>query len=314
VIYADKYSIKVWDWKDAATWGSKTSIYDNDGFKTKGEIEYDDGSSRATTYYKNHTKLDYVTQEKRAITNEVWHQYAHDLDGSAVDHFWDAENTTLEEWWYTKDASGKSYRGVTYFDDTTHVEEGWDLRADGKTWLHVWWRRGADGGTIEEGSDNNKPPTLTPISTLTSTAAQTSGKPPSGWELMSAADLASWQSGLLDSDPSERSDAHNHPTAPAERHVASMAADENLLASDHKDVFTFNHGFGHDTISGFEAGPGFIDVIELKTSALADIKAVYGAAKQVGSDVVITVDSGDSITLKNVKVANLTWDDFRFVA
>jgi hypothetical protein len=96
--------------------------------------------------------------------------------------------------------------------------------------------------------------------------------------------------------------------------VTSRALDEDLTASDGHDVFMFHADFGHDTILGFAAGPGFVDIIEFHTSVLADMNAVYRAAKQVGSDVVIAVDNDNAITLKGVQLSNLTWDDFRFVA
>jgi hypothetical protein len=228
-----------------------------------------------------------------------------------VDHFWDRDGTInlLKEWWYSKDSTGNQFRAVTYYDDTTHLEEGWDRQPNG-TWIHKQWLRAADGSSLWEDQDTAAPPTLSGANALTSDADPS--KPKSGWELMSAAEFASWKAGLLEVDRDDASAAH--VSAPAERHVTSTALDEHLTASDHKDVFTFGPGFGHDTVSGFEAGPGFVDIIEFNPSVLADIKAVLTAAKQVGSDVVITIDPNTSISLKNVKVSNLTWDDFRFVA
>jgi hypothetical protein len=137
-------------------------------------------------------------------------------------------------------------------------------------------------------------------------------KPPSGWELMSAADQASWLSSRLYDGPSDAPDAI--AAAPAEHQVTSLALDEDLIASDERDVFMFHADFGHDTILGFEAGPGYVETIAFHISVLADVTAVFNAAKQVGCDVVIPVDNDNAITLKGVPLSNLTWDDFRFVA
>lgn len=46
----------------------------------------------------------------------------------------------------------------------------------------------------------------------------------------------------------------------------------------------------------------------------ADFEAVLAAASQVGSDTVIAFDAANTVTLKNVILANLNADDVRFVA
>ena len=96
--------------------------------------------------------------------------------------------------------------------------------------------------------------------------------------------------------------------------MTGTAVDENFHASHGFDEFLFGTAIGHDTITGFEAGPGFVDVIQLKKSLFADFKAVYAAARQDGSDVVITIDNDNAITLKSVKLSALMRDDFRVVA
>jgi Ca2+-binding RTX toxin-like protein len=78
-----------------------------------------------------------------------------------------------------------------------------------------------------------------------------------------------------------------------------------------KDTFVFGAGFGHDTISDFTAAASAKDVIEFHDRLFADFAAVQAA--QVGSDVVITVDDFNSVTLLDVTLASLTADDFSFL-
>jgi hypothetical protein len=44
----------------------------------------------------------------------------------------------------------------------------------------------------------------------------------------------------------------------------------------------------------------------------ADAGAVLKAARQVGGDVMIRVDDANTLLLKNIALANLSADDFRF--
>ncbi|MEZ0167970.1 calcium-binding protein [Microvirga sp. TS319] len=91
------------------------------------------------------------------------------------------------------------------------------------------------------------------------------------------------------------------------------AGNDTLTGGAGSDVFAFTTGFGKDVVTDFQAGAGSGDVIEFSTSLFADVTTVLAAASQVGSDVVITVDTSNTITLKNVQRSSLHADDFRFV-
>jgi hypothetical protein len=54
-------------------------------------------------------------------------------------------------------------------------------------------------------------------------------------------------------------------------------------------------------------------VIEIQDSLFADFAAVQAASQQVGSNVVITLDASNAITLQNVTLANLHQNDFNLV-
>lgn len=79
------------------------------------------------------------------------------------------------------------------------------------------------------------------------------------------------------------------------------------------DTFVYHAGFGLDTINSFTATGTSHDVIQVDTSLFADWAHLLGATSQVGSDLVITLDAADKITLKNVTLANFTSADAAFV-
>ena len=54
-------------------------------------------------------------------------------------------------------------------------------------------------------------------------------------------------------------------------------------------------------------------MIEIQDGLFADFAAVQSASAQVGSNVVITLDASNTITLQNVTLANLHQDDFNLV-
>ena len=78
------------------------------------------------------------------------------------------------------------------------------------------------------------------------------------------------------------------------------------------DSFVFDKGFGKDTITGFVATGAAHDTIDFSTAAFANFAAVHSHMAQSGANVIITLDSADTITIKNTTVASLTAADFTF--
>lgn len=90
--------------------------------------------------------------------------------------------------------------------------------------------------------------------------------------------------------------------------------DDVLRGGAGSDTFVFQPGFGHDTLADFVAGAGTDDVLDLGSDVFSDFASVMAAATQIGADTLITHDLNNSILLKNVTLANLHQDDFRFTA
>jgi len=96
--------------------------------------------------------------------------------------------------------------------------------------------------------------------------------------------------------------------------INAGAGNDTITGGGGNDAFVFKPNFGKDTITDFWAGAGSTDVLNFDSSLFADFEHVLAAAAQVGNDTVITYDAGNSVTLKNVALANLHHDDVRFVA
>ena len=63
-------------------------------------------------------------------------------------------------------------------------------------------------------------------------------------------------------------------------------------------------------MTDFEAGPGAGDVIDIAGFGFADLASVLAQATQVGSNLVITLDADDSLSLVGVHPSDLAPDDF----
>lgn len=87
---------------------------------------------------------------------------------------------------------------------------------------------------------------------------------------------------------------------------------DDLHGNSGGDSFVFNRNFGDDVIHDFRAGPLRDDVIRIESAVVGSFEAVMAAAAQVGGDVVIGLETGDSLTLKGVSIWALTSDDFVF--
>lgn len=83
--------------------------------------------------------------------------------------------------------------------------------------------------------------------------------------------------------------------------------DDLLTGNDGRDRFIFNLQGGDDTVTDFADGQ---DRLDFTNFHFASAQQLLDHAEQVGSDVVFTLDGGETVTLDNVKLAALDASDF----
>jgi hypothetical protein len=71
----------------------------------------------------------------------------------------------------------------------------------------------------------------------------------------------------------------------------------------------FNPSFGKEAVNDFAAGT---DQVWIAKSYVPDFEHVLSSARQVGSDVVITVDRNDALTFHHLTMSDLHSGDFVF--
>jgi Ca2+-binding RTX toxin-like protein len=86
--------------------------------------------------------------------------------------------------------------------------------------------------------------------------------------------------------------------------------DDELAGGSGSDTFFFGAGFGHDVIDDFAAGS---DIIQFGDGLFDDFSDVLNASSEVGGGVLINLDFENSLTLRDIQIANLTQSDFSFV-
>jgi hypothetical protein len=92
----------------------------------------------------------------------------------------------------------------------------------------------------------------------------------------------------------------------------AMSASPAAISTSAGDTFVFAANFGHETITNFHPDT---DVVEIDHTVFAGVQALLAAAHDDGhGDAVITANPYDSITVKNVTVAQLVQHqgDFHF--
>ncbi len=95
--------------------------------------------------------------------------------------------------------------------------------------------------------------------------------------------------------------------------LISTSGNDIMTGKEGADTFVFAANFGHDVITDFTARGSSHDTIQFNKSVFDSFASVLSHASQSGNDVVIAADHGDSLTLKNMKLAALDKWDFHFV-
>ncbi|MBR0715891.1 Ig-like domain-containing protein [Bradyrhizobium liaoningense] len=90
---------------------------------------------------------------------------------------------------------------------------------------------------------------------------------------------------------------------------------DKLTGGAGSDTFVFNAGFGKEVIYDFTPGTAITqgDHIAFSHEMVPDFAHLLADARQVGANVVITVDKADVLTLNNVALSNLHAADFSFI-
>jgi hypothetical protein len=92
--------------------------------------------------------------------------------------------------------------------------------------------------------------------------------------------------------------------------ITAGAANETLFGYGGNDTFVFSANIGKDTIADFQATN---DVLQISHNVFASFADVLAHAAQVGSDVTVTIDPHDSVTLHNTTLTHLTTNNFHLV-
>jgi Bacterial Ig-like domain/Bacterial Ig domain len=92
----------------------------------------------------------------------------------------------------------------------------------------------------------------------------------------------------------------------------STGANNLFVGNGHPDTFVFAPNFGNDVIKDFSTQGRGHDVVQFSKSVFDSFADVLAHATQSGQNVVIADSTGDSLTLKNVKLAALDKHDFHF--
>jgi hypothetical protein len=96
--------------------------------------------------------------------------------------------------------------------------------------------------------------------------------------------------------------------------LVSTTGNDIMTGAAGTDTFAFNGtNFGKDVVTDFHTQGANHDVLQFSQSAFSSVAAVLSHAQQVGSDVVITYNAADTVTLQNVSLNKLTQSDFHLV-
>ncbi|MFC0388418.1 choice-of-anchor I family protein [Muricoccus vinaceus] len=94
--------------------------------------------------------------------------------------------------------------------------------------------------------------------------------------------------------------------------IIGEAGDDHLVGEEGNDEFVFAPGWGWDTIVDFGQSSANDDLIRFAPGEFASFEQVMAASQQEESDVVITSEMGNTVTLTNVSLLSLTQSDFIF--
>ncbi len=94
--------------------------------------------------------------------------------------------------------------------------------------------------------------------------------------------------------------------------LKSTSGNDVLSGNGGRDTFVFAPNFGKDVINDFQEAGRSHDVVQFSKSVFDSFADVLSHASQSGHDVVINAGGGNTLTLKDTKLASLDKYDFHF--
>lgn len=94
--------------------------------------------------------------------------------------------------------------------------------------------------------------------------------------------------------------------------LVSTSGNDLMVGRGGSDTFVFSANFGNDVIKDFQASGWGHDVVRFSRSTFDGFADVLSHAAQAGPDVVITASASDSLTFRDLKLADLNKGDFSF--
>ena len=95
--------------------------------------------------------------------------------------------------------------------------------------------------------------------------------------------------------------------------IRGEGGNDNLTGGAGRDVFVFGPGFGQDTIQDFVRGEDVLDFTTLGLSVGDFATWRQSHVANSGSDAVVTIETGQSVTLKGISATALQAGDFLFL-
>lgn len=94
--------------------------------------------------------------------------------------------------------------------------------------------------------------------------------------------------------------------------IDGASGNDRLTGGAGNDTFIIRLGDGSDTITDLQSDAGSGDIIQLQGFRLSSFADVMDVANQKGSDVIVSLAAGQTLTLQQTKIASLHADDFSF--
>jgi FecR protein/Bacterial Ig-like domain len=270
-------------------------------FTTRGDM------TASTSYANGHTTLVVSnTSKEQSVTLKLAGDYTHSTWNFAQD----SGTGTIFHDPPATDTNAPAVASATSTDLAQTVTAA--LTAQNETADQFTFQSDSHGSTLADSTlVASADPSATDAATLDPTSSSSSDHQPTAPATTDGSAVNGLASNVAtpSQPPTSDSTSTGPPTgATTQTAVASPAA----IGPNGRDAFVFAANFGHETITNFHPDT---DVIEIDHAVFADLHALLAATHDDGNgNAVITANPHDTITVKNVTVAQLVQHqgDFHF--